>query len=97
MPKKDKRKTKPSSSGEDSILEEEGKVKHTDKKMKTDNIAQSHTTESVEPILSDLMASFDARYDAFVVLLSSDFQTDSLTKKHDVLESRVVQLEMQKD
>ena len=90
MGKRNKRKDKPSSSSEDSFLEE--KVdKHLGKKAKTDTMAGPKT----DITLADIMA----RMDTLESSLRADFQrtVDSLTKKNELLESRIFDLEKDKD
>ena len=90
MGKRNKRKDKPSSSSEDSFLEE--KVdKHLGKKAKTDTMAGPNT----DITLADIMA----RMDTLESSLRADFQrtVDSLTKKNELLESRIFDLEKDKD
>ena len=132
MGKNSKRKTKPSSSGEDSFLEDTCNQtnKHFEKKAKIEVMAGSHVsvttstmtdfsmldimkrvdTLEASPTLTDIMARFDtldARFDTLEASLRSEFQVavqqavqkavDTLTHKHDILEGRVLELEMRKD
>ena len=88
--RKDKRKAKPSSSGEDSILEARDD-KHSEKKAKKDNMAGSQA----EPTMADLMS----RMNAIETTLRKDFQTlfDTLKQRNDYLESQIFDLKNDRD
>ena len=90
--RKNKRKAKPSSSGEDSIIEEkEQSDKHLQKKVKTNIMAESKEDISLFDIMS--------RMDALENSLREDFKktVNSLTLKYDKLESEVYQLYKDRD
>ena len=94
---KNKRKTKPSSSGEESFLEES--IQHSDKKAKTDTMAEPGASCTNDDLMS--------RIDSLEKTLRSDFQlaisqavqkaVETLSHKHDILEGRVHDLEKRKD
>ena len=90
--RKDKRKTKPSSSGEDSILEEKEQTdKQAPKKVKTNIMAETKS----DLTLNDLMS----RMDSLERTLRGEFQkmVDSLSLKYEKLTSEVFQLSNDRD